>query len=72
MDNDTSTKPFLTSIISQIRVIRAARGARRRLRAELAGYTSENDRRELDAILSRYEPEQTEEIRSILAASDVL
>lgn len=69
MDNDASTQPVLIAIANEIRAKRAARRERRRLRAELAVYTSESDRRDLEAILSRYEPEETEEIRCLMDSS---
>jgi len=68
MYNDASTQPFLRAITSEIRAARAARRARRRLRAELSEYTSEPARRELEAILARYDTPETEEIRSLITS----
>lgn len=45
---------------------RAARLRRRSLERQLAGYTSEADRIELDAILSRHPASETAELRSII------
>jgi hypothetical protein len=46
---------------------RAEREERRRLERELATYTSPAERLELDAMIDRYTPEQTREVRSIVA-----
>jgi len=71
MDDDAATtQPFLRAITSEIRAVRAARRARRRLRAELSEYTSESHRRDLEAILSRYDTAETEEIRSVMTSSN--
>jgi hypothetical protein len=47
---------------------RAARGARKSLERELAGYTSVRDLNDLEAILDRYSDEETAGIRRILAS----
>ena len=44
----------------------AARGERRRLEAEIAGYRTPAERTELDLILSRHTAEGTREIDEIL------
>jgi hypothetical protein len=46
--------------------MRAARAARKELQRELAGAQTHADFLELDAILERYDEDQTAEIRSIL------
>ena len=45
---------------------RAARLRRQSLERQLAGYTTDSDRLELDAILARHSAEETREIRSII------
>lgn len=45
---------------------RAARRSRQSLERQLASYTSESDRIELDAILSRHSGEEANELRSII------
>lgn len=47
---------------------RARHAARRTLARELASYTSPRDQNDLYAILERYSPEETADIRRILAA----
>jgi hypothetical protein len=47
---------------------RAAQEARRTLERELASFTTPADLTEMDAIVKRYSEEETEDIRSILAA----
>ncbi len=66
MTNDASITPLFAAIRDEFRTQRAARKARRRLRSELAQYRSDNDRRELEAIMDRHTSQETEEIRSIL------
>jgi hypothetical protein len=46
---------------------RAERLDRRRLARELATYTTPADRLELDTMIDRYAPEETREVRSIVA-----
>ena len=69
MDKDAFTQPFLRAITSEIRAGRAARRARRQLR-QLSEYTSEADRHELEAILSRNDTAETEQIRSLMTSSN--
>jgi hypothetical protein len=45
---------------------RTERLARRRLEAELAAFTTEAERAELDSVLERHAPEEAAEIRAIL------
>jgi hypothetical protein len=49
---------------------RTVRLAHRRLSDELATFVSGADRAELDAILERYTPEETRDIRTILGRRD--
>ncbi|SEQ60666.1 hypothetical protein SAMN05216188_1046 [Lentzea xinjiangensis] len=54
------------SLRSSMAIRRDARSRRRSLERQLASYTSESDRLELDAILSRHGAEETSELRSII------
>ena len=54
------------SLRSSLATRRAARVKRQSLERQLASYTTESDRLELDAILSRHSAEETGEIRSII------
>jgi hypothetical protein len=49
---------------------RDARRRREQLRRELAGYATPAERLELEAIMARYAPEQTQELQAILTAQD--
>lgn len=60
--HDLSVKSLRSSLATR----RNARLKRRSLERQLASYTSESDRLELDAILSRHTAEETSEIRSII------
>ena len=60
--HDLSVKSLRSSLASR----RAARTERRSLERQLASYTSESDRNELDAILSRHSAEETGALRSII------
>jgi hypothetical protein len=60
--------PLWASIRDELRGARAARAARKSLERELAGYTSPRDLNDLEAILDRYDENETADIRSILAA----
>ena len=60
--HDLSVKSLRTSLASR----RDARLKRRSLERQLASYTTESDRLELDAILSRHTAEETGELRSII------
>ena len=59
---DLSVKSLRSSLASR----RAARSRRQSLERQLASYTTESDRLELDAILSRHTAEETGELRSII------
>lgn len=54
------------SLRSSLATRRAARVKRQSLERQLASYTTESDRLELDAILSRHSAEETGELRSII------
>ena len=60
--HDLSVKSLRSSLASR----REARFSRRSLERQLASYTTESDRLELDAILSRHSAEDTGELRSII------
>ncbi|MDX8035103.1 hypothetical protein SK803_33240 [Lentzea sp. BCCO 10_0856] len=60
--HDLSVKSLRSSLATR----RAARISRRSLERQLASYTTESDRLELDAILSRHTGEETNELRSII------
>jgi hypothetical protein len=60
--HDLSVKSLRSSMATR----RDARMKRRSLERQLASYTSESDRIELDAILSRHSAEETTELRSII------
>ena len=57
-------------VVLRARIL-TARSARRRhsqLQRELAEYATPADRREIEAIMARYAPEQTQELQAILMA----
>lgn len=60
--HDLSVKSLRSSLASR----RVARLERRSLERQLASYTTESDRLELDAILSRHSAEETSVLRSII------
>ncbi len=60
--HDLSVKSLRSSMATR----RDARMKRRSLERQLASYTSDSDRLELDAILSRHSAEETTELRSII------
>ncbi|WP_434448821.1 hypothetical protein [Lentzea sp. E54] len=60
--HDLSVKSLRSSLASR----RDARLKRQSLERQLASYTTESDRLELDAILSRHSAEETGELRSII------
>ena len=60
--HDLSVKSLRSSLASR----RDARIKRQSLERQLASYTTESDRIELDAILSRHTSEETTELRSII------
>jgi len=51
---------------------RVQRVAHRRLADELAGFRTTAERAELDELIGRHTPEETEQIRSILYRQDLL
>ena len=60
----------LRSVRSTLANRRTERIAHRRLSAELAAFQTPAERAELDEMLSRYSPEDTEQIRAILNLQD--
>ena len=60
--------PLWASIRDELRDARAARAARKSLERELASYTSPRDLNDLEAILERYNEDETADIRRVLAA----
>jgi hypothetical protein len=68
MNSNTSPVTHLwASVRDELRDARAARAARKALEHDLAGYTSQADLNDLGAILDRHTPEETADIRRILA-----
>ena len=65
-DTTYSLGPLLAGIRAELRGLRAARDARRTLRRELVGVTTPADFIELDAILERYNEDETADIRHVL------
>jgi hypothetical protein len=65
-DTTYAPGPLLAEIRAELRDMRAARTARKTLRRELAGATTPSDFIELDAILERYNEDETADIRDIL------
>jgi hypothetical protein len=51
---------------------RVERVAYRRLAGELAGFRTTAERAELDELISRHSPEETEQIRAILYRQDAM
>ncbi|HEY0358695.1 MAG TPA: hypothetical protein VGD11_08935 [Mycobacteriales bacterium] len=64
MRNSTTAVAMLRDALS---ARRAERLERQQLERELATYTSPAERRELEAMIDRYDPEDTREVRAILA-----
>jgi uncharacterized protein with PIN domain len=64
MRNSTSAVAMLRDALS---ARRAERLERQRLERELATYTSPAERLELEAMIDRYDPDETREVRAILA-----
>lgn len=60
----------ITALRGTLTTRRTTRTARRRLERELASFNTSAQRRELEAMLTRHSPEETREIRAILAAQD--
>ena len=68
MNSNTSPVTHLwTSVRDELREARAARAARKALEHDLSGYRSQADLNDLGAILDRHTPEETADIRRILA-----
>jgi len=53
-------------VLDTLAARRSERAEHRHLVEELASYTSESDRLEIEAILDRYSDEDTREVRAIL------
>jgi hypothetical protein len=65
-DTTYSLGPLLAGVWAELRGMRATRAARKILRRELAGIRTPSDFIELDAILERYNEDETAEIRYVL------
>jgi len=63
--------PKLRDVRTALANRRTMRVAHRRLAGELASFRSAAERAELDELLGRHSPEETEEIRAILYRQDV-
>jgi hypothetical protein len=63
MRNSTSAVALLRDAVS---ARRAERLERQQLERELATYTSRAERLELEAMIDRYHPEETRQVRAIL------
>ena len=67
---DTTTSPvsqLWTTVRDELRDARAARAERKALEHDLAAYTTEADLNDLGAILDRHTPEETADIRRLIA-----
>jgi hypothetical protein len=67
MDIKSTIRDARTTLVNR----RTERIARRKLEAELAAFSSEADRAELDSVLERHTPEEGREVRAILSRLDV-
>ncbi|HUZ23631.1 MAG TPA: hypothetical protein VMV07_07685 [Streptosporangiaceae bacterium] len=65
-DTTYSPGPLLAELRAGLRGMRAARAARKTLRRDLAGVRTPADFIELDAILERYNDDETADIRHVL------
>jgi hypothetical protein len=65
-DTTYSPGPLLKQVWAELRGMRATRAARKILRRELAGVRTATDFIELDAILERYDEDETADIRYVL------
>jgi uncharacterized protein with PIN domain len=68
MRNSTSTVAMLRDALA---ARRAERLERQQLERELATYTSPAERLELAAMIDRYRPEETREVRAIVARQEL-
>ncbi len=59
-------RPFLSTVVDELRARRAARAEAKRLEAELATYTHPGELEDLMATLERYDTPDAEQIRTIL------
>ena len=64
-------KNIISSALESFEVRRAAEQEWQLLRREVAGYSSEGDRHDLEAILDRYPDEDTAAIRKIIALQQI-
>jgi hypothetical protein len=65
-DTTYSLGPLLAKLWAELRGMSATRAARKILRRELAGVRTSGDFIELDAILDRYNEDETADIRYVL------
>lgn len=65
-DTTYSLAPLFAEIRAELRGMRAARAARKALRRDLAVAVSPADFQELDAIIARYDDDDTADIRHML------
>ena len=65
-DTTYSVGSLMASIRAELRGMRAARAARKALRSELAVAVTPADFLELDAIIARYDDDDTADIRHVL------
>jgi hypothetical protein len=71
MDHRITLSPLLAAARDDLRSRRASRASRRTLECELAGYTTDAEQNELEAILQRADPDAAAEIRSVIGHSHV-
>lgn len=67
----TTSKRIVASVRETLATRRAERLERQRLESELAAFVTPADRLDLEAILDRHSPEETREVRAILARQDL-
>jgi hypothetical protein len=66
-ERNLNTRSAAVKVRAAIAQTTAARRERRRLEQELAAYRTPAERLELDQMVSRHDPEETREIRAIMA-----
>jgi hypothetical protein len=71
METAMDIKSTIRSARTTLANRRTENTARRRLEAELAAFTTESERAELDSVLERHTPEEGREVRAILARQAV-
>lgn len=67
----TTPKRIVASVRETLASRRAERQERQRLESELAAFVTPADRLDLEAMLDRHSPEETREVRAILARQDL-